>query len=224
MKSREYKDLTFNIFAEIANSFSSPKRLEIIDLLTQGERDVDSLARETNMNVANTSRHLQILKGAKILKSRREGVRIIYSLANHEVVDYWKSLQSLAEKTASEIRELSQMFFEERHALEPVGIEELKTRLENDEVTLIDVRPREEYEQGHIPKAVSFPLKDLKSDTKGLLPGKEIVAYCRGPYCVLAADAVKLLSEKGFKVTLLKSDVNSWQSAGLPVERSLPPQ
>ena len=219
MKSREFKDLTFDLFAKIANSFASPKRLEIIDLLTQGERDVDSLAKETNMNFANTSRHLQILKTANLVKSRREGVRIIYYLANSEVAKYWKNLQLLAEQTASDIREISSLFFKERTALQPIGIDDLRNKLENDEVTLIDVRPSEEYIQGHIPKAISFPLAELWKNMNSLASNKEIIAYCRGPYCVMAADAVKLLKENGFNVTLFKEDVNAWQLAGLPIEK-----
>jgi rhodanese-related sulfurtransferase/DNA-binding MarR family transcriptional regulator len=218
MKSREFKDLTFEIFAKTANSFASPKRLEIIDLLTQGERDVDSLAKETNMNFANTSRHLQILKSANLVKTRREGVRIFYFISNNEVIRCWKSLQSLAEKTASEIREISRLFFEERDSLEPINLSDLKSKLENDEIMLIDVRPPEEFAQGHLPKAVSYPLSKLKDSIDLLSTQKEIVAYCRGSYCVLAAEAVKMLKEKGFNVNLSKEDINTWQLAGLPIE------
>ncbi|MHB8929242.1 MAG: metalloregulator ArsR/SmtB family transcription factor [Melioribacteraceae bacterium] len=218
MKPREFKDLTFDLFAKVANSFASPKRLEIIDLLSQGERDVDSLSKETNMNFANTSRHLQILKSANIVKTRKDGVRVFYSLSNNEVIQCWKNLQTLTEKTASEIREVSRLFFEERDSLEPIGIDDLRQKLEKDEVTLIDVRPNEEFQQGHLPKAVSFPLVELRSNIRALNSDKEIVAYCRGPYCVLAAEAVKLLKEKGFTITLFKEDVNSWRAQGLPVQ------
>ncbi len=217
MKPREFKDLTFDLFAKVANAFASPKRLEIIDLLSQGERDVDSLSKETNMNFANTSRHLQILKSANIVKTRKDGVRVFYSLTNDEVIQCWKNLQTLTEKTASEIREVSRLFFEERESLEPIGLDELKQKLEKDEVTLIDVRPNEEFQQGHLPKAVSLPLTELRSNISSFNSGKEIVAYCRGPYCVLAAEAVKLLKENGSNVTLFKEDINSWRLAGLPI-------
>lgn len=242
MKPREFKDLTFDLFAKVANAFASPKRLEIIDLLSQGERDVDSLSKETNMNFANTSRHLQILKSTNIVKTRKDGVRVFYSLSNDEVIQCWKNLQTLTEKTASEIREVSRLFFEERASLEPIGIDELKQKLEKDEVMLIDVRPNEEFLQGHLPKSVSVPLTELRSNitsvnsrldppfvaegeacspnkVKAKRAGKDIVAYCRGPYCVLAAEAVKLLKGKGIKVTIFKGDVNSWQFAGLPIEK-----
>jgi rhodanese-related sulfurtransferase len=218
MKSREFKDLTFDIFAKIAASFSSPKRLEIIDLLSQAERDVESLAKETNMNFANTSRHLQILKNSNLVKTRREGVRIFYSLSNDEVIKCWKHLQLLAENTVSEIREISRLFFEERDSLEPIMFNELKSKIENDEVTLIDVRPMEEYNQGHLPNAVSIPLSQIKEKIYLLSTDKQIVAYCRGSYCVLAAEAVKYLKEKGFNVSLSKEDINSWRAEGLPIQ------
>jgi len=218
MTGREFKDLTFQQFANIATAFASPKRLELIDILSQGERDVDTLSIETNMNFANTSRHLQILKSSKIVVSRKEGVRVVYSLANEEVVKCWKGLQTLAEKSASEIRETARLFFEERTALVPISSKELMERLNKDEVTLIDVRPKEEFLSGHLPKAISIPLKELKEKSSELLSGREIVAYCRGPYCVLAAEAAKFLAKKGFNVVFLKEDVNSWRAEGLPVQ------
>ncbi|HVO73253.1 MAG TPA: metalloregulator ArsR/SmtB family transcription factor, partial [Ignavibacteriaceae bacterium] len=149
MTGREFKDLTFHQFAKIANAFASPKRLEIIDILSQGERDVDTISKETNMNFANTSRHLQILKSVKIVKSRKEGVKVLYNVTNEKVIECWRNLQSLAEITAAEIRETAKMFFEERTSLEEITADELLKRLKNDEVTLIDVRPKEEYSSGH---------------------------------------------------------------------------
>ena len=218
MTGREFKDLTFQQFANIATAFASPKRLELIDILSQGERDVDTLSIETNMNFANTSRHLQILKSSKIVVSRKEGVRVLYSLANEEVVKCWRGLQILAEKSASEIRETARLFFEERTALVPISSKELMERLNKDEVTLIDVRSKEEFLSGHLPKAISIPLNELKEKSSELLSGREIVAYCRGPYCVLAAEAAKFLNKKGFNVVILKEDVNSWRAEGLPVQ------
>lgn len=218
MTGREFKDLTFHQFATIANAFASPKRLELIDILSQGERDVDTLANETNMNFANTSRHLQILKNAKIVISRKEGVRVVYALANDEVVKCWKSLQTLSEKSALEIRETARLFFEERTALEPISPSELWDKLKKDDVTLIDVRPNTEYLSGHISNAISIPLKELKEKINELPADKDVVAYCRGPYCVLAAEAAKILSQKGFNVVILKEDVNSWRAKGLPVQ------
>ncbi len=217
MTGREFKDLTFQQFSNIATAFASPKRLELIDILSQGERDVDTLSTETNMNFANTSRHLQILKSSKIVVSRKEGVRVLYNLANEEVVKCWKGLQTLAEKSASEIRETARFFFEERSALVPISSLELYEKLNKDEITLVDVRPKEEFLSGHIPNAVSIPLKELKDKFNELPSDKEIVAYCRGPYCVLAVEAAKLLTKNGYQVVILKEDVNSWRAQGLPV-------
>lgn len=218
MTGREFKDLTFQQFSNIATAFASPKRLELIDILSQGERDVDTLSIETNMNFANTSRHLQILKSSKIVISRKEGVRVLYSLANDEVVKCWKALQSLAEKSVSEIRETARLFFEERSSLIPISSIELLDKLHKNEVTLIDVRPKEEFSSGHISGAISIPLKELKQKLNEIPADKEVVAYCRGPYCVLAAEAAKLLTKKGFNVVILKEDVNSWRAEGLPVQ------
>lgn len=218
MKGREFKDLVFQQFANIANSFASPKRLEIIDILAQGERDVDTLAKETGMNFANTSRHLQIMKNIKLLESRKDGVRVYYRIANDHVIVCWKNLQLLAENRVAELREITRSFFEERGELEPISIEELWQRLQNDEVTLIDVRPKEEFESGHIPGAVSIPLSELKNKLVQIPTGKDVVAYCRGPYCVLAAEAIVLLKKYGYKSFRFKEDIYNWKEAGLPVE------
>jgi rhodanese-related sulfurtransferase len=218
MTGREFKDFTFQQLANIATAFASPKRLEILDLLSQGEKDVDSLTKETNMNFANTSRHLQILKNAKIVQSRKEGIRVIYFLASDEVIKYWKSLQTLAEQSAAELREVIKSFLEERSVLEPISMKELQSKIKKDEITIIDVRPKEEYINGHLPGAVSVPMSELKSKIKNLPAGKEIIAYCRGKYCVMAPEAAKILTGKGFKTTIMQDDVNSWRFAGLKIE------
>src|SRR3989339_996590 len=219
MTGREFKNLTFEHFAKIANAFSSPKRLEIIDLLSQGEKDVDTLAKETNMNFANASRHLQLLKSAKVVKSRKEGIRVIYSVSTDEVIMCWKNLQNLAEKTVAELRDIAKSFMDQRLVLEPISASELHLKIHDDDIIVIDVRPKEEFLNGHIPGAVSIPLAELNEKIKDLPAGKEIVAYCRGKYCVLAAEASKMLNSEGFKTTILKDDVNSWRFAGLEVER-----
>jgi len=218
MTGREFKDLTFQQFANIANAFSSPKRLELIDVLSQGERDVETLSKETNMNFANTSRHLQILKNSNLIKVRKAGVRAFYRLTNNEVYHCWKSLQLLAEKTTAEIREITKMFFEERLSLEPISIDELAERVKNESITLIDVRPKEEYQSGHIPKAVSLTVADIKAKKYKLSKNKKIVAYCRGEYCVMAAEAAKVLNAEGYKVTIMKDDINHWREMSFPVE------
>jgi rhodanese-related sulfurtransferase/predicted transcriptional regulator len=218
MTGREFKDLTFQQFAKIANAFGSPKRLEIIDILSQSEKDVDTISKETNMNFANTSRHLQILKSANIVKSKKEGVKVLYKLSGNEVIKCWRNLQALAEVSAAEIRETAKLFFEERNILEPISSQQLLERLENNDVTLIDVRPKEEYSAGHISGAVSFTLKELVEKNLKFPKKKNIIAYCRGPYCVLAAEAAKILSSKGYKVNIFKEDVNNWRNHGYPIE------
>jgi rhodanese-related sulfurtransferase len=219
MKGKEFKDFVFQEVAVIAQAFSSPKRLEIIDVLAQGERSVETLAHEVSMTIANTSRHLQVLKNAGIVRSRKEGVSVIYLLADQEALLCWKALQSLAVKRRAEITEVAKSFFAERDHIEPVSIAELQRRLKNKEVVLLDVRPPEEYETAHLPGAVSIPLTDLKRGVGKLPKNREIVAYCRGRYCVLAAEAVAILKKAGYHVVRLEEGIYEWKQAGLPVEK-----
>jgi len=218
MTGREFKDLVFEEFAKITQAFSAPKRLEIIDVLAQGERDVESLSKQVSMTVANTSRHLQILKNARLVDSRREGVHIFYRLADDDVLNCWLKLRSLAEKRSSEIREITRMFFEQRDALQPISKEELLQRLQNEEVIVVDVRPPEEYQKAHIPGAISIPLSELKNKLSDLPQDRQIVAYCRGPYCVLSVEAMIILRNAGFQALRLKEGLPEWKVAGLPVE------
>lgn len=218
MTDREFKDLVFEQFAKITNAFSSPKRLEIIDILSQAERDVDSLSRQVSMTIANTSRHLQILKNARIVTSRRDGVKIIYGLADQDVLKCWIGIQSLAEKQSSEIREIARLYFEERDVMQPISKDELVKRSQANDIVLIDVRPFEEYEQGHIAGAISVPISQLKSKLNEMPSDRTIVAYCRGPYCVLSAKAMTVLKNAGFQAVRLKEGLPEWKVAGLPVE------
>jgi rhodanese-related sulfurtransferase/predicted transcriptional regulator len=219
MHNREFKDFVFQEIAVMAQGFSSPKRLEIINILAQSERSVETLAREVSMTVANTSRHLQILKNAGIVRSRKEGVSVIYSLADESVLAGWKALQTLAESRRAEIQAVAKSFFAARDEMEPISIDELQHRFNNKEIVLLDVRPVEEYENGHLPGAVSMPLAGLKSGLGKLSKRREIVAYCRGRYCVLAAEAVAMLRKAGFKALRLEDGVYEWQQAGLAVEK-----
>jgi rhodanese-related sulfurtransferase len=218
MHGREFKDLIFEQFAKIAQAFSAPKRLEIIDILAQGERDVDTLAKLTSMTVPNTSRHLQILRATRLVDIRREGVRIFYRLADDDVVRCWISLQGLAEKRTAEIREIARQFFEARDTLEPINKDELQKRMQTDGVVVLDVRPDEEYKSGHIPGAISIPLPELKRRINEIPQNSEVIAYCRGPYCVLSAEAMNILREAGLIALRLKEGLPEWREAGLPVE------
>lgn len=220
MTGREFKDVVFEQFAKIAHAFSSPKRLEIIDILAQGERDVDSLSRQVNMTIANTSRHLQALKNVRLVETRREGVQIFYRLAGTEVLHCYNHLQSLAEKRSVEIREIVRVFFEERDGMEPISKDELRKRIQANDVIVLDVRPSEEYENGHIAGALSVPLSQLKDKLKEIPRDREIVAYCRGQYCVLSAEAMKILRDAGYHAVRLKEGLPEWKEAGLPVDET----
>ncbi len=220
MKGREFKNVVFEQFARIAHAFAAPKRLEIIDILAQGERDVDSLAHEGAMTVANASRHLQILKAARLVENRREGVRIFYKLTNDDVFDCWKNLQSIAEKRVAEIREINRLFMEERDSMETISAAELWQRIQNNNVVVLDVRPAYEYEQSHIPKSISMPIAQLKDKISELSSDTEVVAYCRGPYCVLSPEAIAILKKAGIKAIRLEEGLPEWKRAGLPVEQN----
>lgn len=220
MKGREFKDTVFEQFARIAYCFAAPKRLEIIDILAQGERDVESLAREGAMTVANTSRHLQILKTARLVANRRKGVRILYKLTDLDVFNCWKNLQSLTEKRVAEIREINRLFLQERKSMESISAQELWERIQNNDVVVLDVRPVNEFEQSHIPHSLSVPLSQLKNKLNELPKDIDVVAYCRGPYCILAPEAVAILKKAGIIATRLKEGLPEWKQIGLPVEKA----
>lgn len=218
MKSREFKDLIFEQFANIATAFASPKRLEIIDNLLQGEKDVATLSKQISASIANTSRHLQILKNSRLVNNRREGVRIYYRIADDRVFNCWKGLQLLAESRVAEIREVLKNFLEERKAMKTISKNELWSRVQSNDVVVIDVRPLEEFISGHIPGAISIPLAELKDRLNEIPNDKEIVAYCRGPYCVLSPEAIKILKNEGYEALRLEESLPEWKHAGLPVE------
>jgi rhodanese-related sulfurtransferase len=220
MKGREFKDTVFEQFARIAYCFAAPKRLEIIDILAQGERDVESLANEGAMTVANASRHLQILKTARMVASRREGVRIFYKLTGHDVFNCWKSLQTIAEKRVAEIKEISYLFLQERQSMESISAQELWERIQNNDVVVLDVRPVREFEQSHIPHSLSVPLSQLKNKLHELPKDIDVVAYCRGPYCILSPEAVAILKKAGINAIRLKEGMPEWKQIGLPVEKT----
>ena len=218
MNGGEFKDIVFRLFASIAQSLSSPKRLEIIDVLIQGERDVETLSREVNMSMANTSKHLQVLKNARLLDSRKEGVRVLYRVADDSVFTCWKNLQSLAEHRLFEMKEIERMYYQDRDELEPISRVNLLERLKEGDVLVLDVRPFEEYRSGHIPEALSIPLPELKQRVDEIPKNMEIVAYCRGPYCILAVEAITFLRKTGIKAIRMKDGFPEWKNAGLPVE------
>ena len=222
MDGREFKDSIFEQFARVAAAFGSPKRVEIVDLLAQGERTVESIASATGMTLANTSRHLQVLRNAGMVASRREGLYVTYRVADDSVVAGYRGLRTLAESRVGEIGQLAEAFFGQVDGAEPVGVDELLARSTAGEVVVVDVRPRVEFEAGHLPGALSIPLEELSHRLSELDPDTSVVAYCRGPYCVLAAQAVAQLRAAGLRAERLAAGPPDWRAAGLPLTVGAP--
>jgi rhodanese-related sulfurtransferase/DNA-binding HxlR family transcriptional regulator len=212
------KAALFDALASVAQALGSGRRAEIVDLLAQGERSVEEIAREIDQSVANTSQHLQVLARAGLVRSRREGTRVFYRLASERVSDLWAAVRDVAVRHVAEVGVLADEYLGERGEVEQLSAEELERRLARDQVVLLDVRPESEYRAGHISGARSAPLSDLSSLLSKLPRRREIVAYCRGPYCVYADDAVRLLRERGLKARRLDVGFPEWRRAGLPVE------
>ena len=208
----------FDALASVAQALGSGRRAEIVDLLAQGERSVDEVAHEIGQSVANTSQHLRVLARSGLVRSRREGTRVFYRLASERVADLWAAVRDVAVRHLAEVSVLAEEYLGERDGLEQVSAEELQQRLARDEVVVLDVRPEAEYRAGHIAGARSAPLPALASLVPKLPRRREIVAYCRGPYCVYADDAVRTLRARGLKARRLDVGFPEWRRAGLPVE------
>ena len=222
LQGREFKDAMFEQFARMASAFASPKRLEVIDLLAQSPRSVDSIAAQTSMTVANTSRHLQVLRNAGLVTSTRDAQRVVYQIADSTVVDGYRALRHLTESRIAEVRYLAEAFFGEADGVEPLDVTQLLERRTRGDVVVVDVRPAQEYAAGHIAGALSVPLDDLAGRAWTLPPGSTVVAYCRGPYCVLSAAAVRQLRAAGVPALRLDAGVDEWRRAGRPVELGAP--
>ncbi len=201
---------------------SHPSRLDLLELLAQGERNVDGLSKVAGLALANTSQHLQYLRRAGLVLSRKQGLQVFYRLAGDDVIDLLSALRRTTERHIAEVDRVVSGYFNERDSLEPLSRKELLKRTKDGLVTVLDVRPPEEYRAGHIPGAVNLPLKELKKRIKDLPKGQEIIAYCRGPYCVLAFEAVAALRKKGFEVRRLEDGYPEWKAQGLPVEKETP--
>jgi rhodanese-related sulfurtransferase/DNA-binding CsgD family transcriptional regulator len=204
--------------ARIGQATASPNRLELLDLLSQGPRTVDALARQAGHSVATTSHHLQVLRRARLVDAEKAGLHVTYRLADPRVGGFFLELRRLAESRLAEVQHVTRQYLEARGALEAVGNDELVRRVRNGEVTVIDVRPREEYVAGHIPGAISVPLADLPKRINELRKRRDVVAYCRGPYCVMALDAVEVLRRKGFRAHRLEQGVPEWRARGWRVD------
>jgi rhodanese-related sulfurtransferase/DNA-binding HxlR family transcriptional regulator len=218
MASGTAKAALFDALASVAQALGSGRRAEIVDVLAQGERSVDELAAEIAQSVANTSQHLQVLARAGLVRSRRDGTRIYYRLASDRVGDLWAAVRDVAVRHVAEVSVLADEYLGERDEVEQLSAEELDQRLRRGDVVLLDVRPEREFRAGHIAGAQSAPLPMLDELAAKLPKRREIVAYCRGPYCVYADDAVRLLRDRGLKARRLDVGFPEWQRAGLPVE------
>lgn len=217
--SGNFKKDLFGQFARVAKAFSSGHRLELLEFIAQGERSVEELARLTELSVANTSQHLQQLRQAGLVVGRKEGQKVFYRITGEDVEQLFGALREVAERHLNEVNELVTNFLEVKDNLEPVPPEELLERIQAGLVTVIDVRPPEEYAAGHLPGAINLPLSELEQHVDDLDSGREVVAYCRGPHCVLAFDAVALLRKKGFSASRLDGGLPEWRLKGLPVKR-----
>ncbi len=217
---RRFKDAIYGQFARVSKALANPHRIELVELLAQGARTVEVLARLADMSLANTSQHLHVLRAAGLAEATKEGLFVTYRLADPKVSDLFLALRAVAEARLAEVERIRREFLAGRARLEEIDEDALRRRIRGGDVTLLDVRPLEEYQAGHISGAVSMPLPEIVKRLAGLPRKKEIVAYCRGPYCVLAVKAVALLRSKGFRAVRLEDGILDWAAHGLPVETS----
>jgi rhodanese-related sulfurtransferase/DNA-binding transcriptional ArsR family regulator len=213
------KQLAFEQFALVARALGSAHRLELLDLLAQGERSVERLAEAAGLTISNTSQHLQQLRRAGLVMSRKVGTQVIYALADIAVIALVRALWHVTERNVAELERVVRRYYRERDSLEPVSRDGLAARIKEGSVIVLDVRPADEYAAGHLPGAVSIPVAELKRRLKEIPKGQEIVACCRGPYCVYSYDAIDILRPRGFAARRLDGGYLEWVAAGLPIER-----
>jgi rhodanese-related sulfurtransferase len=216
-RKREFKTRLFAEFARIGKALGNPHRLQLIEVLAQGGRTVEQLATETGLPVANTSQHLQVLRAARLVSARREGLYVSYTLADPQVFRVWQAVRDLGQARLAEVDRVVAEFLGRRDSMDAVGAAELRRRLRDGDVIVLDVRPRSEYEAGHIAGARSVPIEELEKRLRDLPPDSEVVAYCRGPYCVFADEAVAALRAKGYRARRLAEGFPDWRSRGFPV-------
>jgi rhodanese-related sulfurtransferase/DNA-binding MarR family transcriptional regulator len=217
MADRQAKDALFDAFAEVAKALASGRRAEIVDVLAQGERSVEAIAEELGQSLANTSHHLRALARAGLVRTRRDGTRIFYALASERVAGLWAALRDAAAEHVAGIERLASAYLGDRSGLEAITRRELVVRLALGDVVVLDVRPDAEYRAGHIPGARSVPPGELRRNLAALAKDTDVVAYCRGPYCVYADDAVRELHRRGYRARRLEDGYPEWKRAGLPV-------
>jgi rhodanese-related sulfurtransferase/DNA-binding transcriptional ArsR family regulator len=217
MVSRAHKDALYEQLARIGKAVAAPRRLELLDLLGQARRTVEGLAAQTGMSVANTSQHLQVLRSAGLVEAEKDGLYVTYRLASGEVTEFFLGLRRLADTRHAEMDRIKKQFFA-RDDIEEIDAKELLGLGRRGRVVVLDVRPVEEYEAGHIAGAISIPNDALKRRLSELPKNRKVVAYCRGPYCVFSVEAVKLLRSRGFKAARMEDGVPDWRARGLPIE------
>ena len=218
MSSEGPKHILMGQFARVAKALGHQHRLELLELLAQGERSVEALAEHCGLPIANVSQHLQHLRRAGLVVGRRDGKYVRYRLSGSEVVTLLSALRHVAERNLAEVRELVGSYFHDRGSLEPVAMDDLMQRLRDGGVTVIDVRPEDEFTQGHLPGAINIPLVELEARLQELPKDREIIAYCRGPYCLLAFEAVARLRREGRQARRMEDGFPEWLAAGRPVE------
>jgi len=216
--NREHKERLYELFAQISGALANPHRLELLDLLIQAPRTVEELADQAHMSIANTSQHLQRLKQARLVIDERDGQFIRYYLANPSIARLWLDLRGVAERQLAEVELALNRYRPRRHDFERISAAELRERMEEDAVVLIDVRPEVEYQAGHLPGTISMPIDTISQQVDDLPRNKTIVAYCRGPYCVYADQALELLASRGWQVARLEEGIAEWQEAGYALE------
>lgn len=215
--NRLFKDAIYEQFARVGKAVSSPRRLELLDLLCQGPQTVEVLAKESNLSVANASQHLQVLRRARLVEADKEGLYVIYRLADQNVCEFFRSMRLLAESRLAEVEQIKRRFLDGRDGMMPVDREKLLKLVSEDAVTVLDVRPSVEYNAGHIAGALSIPLKELQQRLSDLPRNQDIVAYCRGPYCVLSVMAVEMLRAKGFNAVRLEEGIQDFRALGFSI-------
>ena len=218
MDSRAFKDQIYEQFGRLGKSLASPKRLEMLDVLCQGPRTVESLAVATSQTLANASQHLKVLRTARLVEAEKQGLHVTYRLAGTEVCDFFLAFRHLAESRLAEIERITRLFIDGKNVLEAVDQATLLKRVRSGEALVLDVRPEQEYRNGHIPGALSVPLAELEQRLAELPRDRQVVAYCRGPYCVMAVEAVEILRRHGHKAARLEIGVPDWRALGLPLE------
>jgi rhodanese-related sulfurtransferase len=222
MQAREMKDGVYAQFARVGKAVSAPKRIELLELLCQGPRTVEALADQAALSVANASQHLRILLGARLVEAQKQGLFVEYRLADEGVLKFVHAMRTLAEARLAEVRAITEAYLKTRGSLERVSSDDLMQRVRNGEVTILDVRPAQEYRAGHIPGARSVPVSELKRHLEDLPKNREIVAYCRGPQCVMAIEAVALLRKRGFRAQRMEQGVMDWRARGWRLDKSPP--